>query len=143
MMLTRYAPTRHQIGNLPTGEIDNWLKREFPERNDLFVYRHLYTRNFVISIWVNRLKGVFDELIVLGPRPWFHAQEQVNDLRFMLRKPGHMRQALKEAISLDRAQDRADQDEAELERETFDRFVRDSHPGQGGGRHIGRTSIPV
>lgn len=77
-------PERHVI--LPSEPpFMGFLRDRYPERaEDLFLYRHRGTGNFVVAAWANRLRGVMVELLALE-NPGAFDKTHVAELDVLLR----------------------------------------------------------
>ena len=74
-------------------ELGRWLSEEFPDIPGLFVYYHRLTRNIVIARWVNKIKGIMEELMC-GPNAGAFAN-RVLELKEMLWQPYEPRELAK------------------------------------------------
>lgn len=74
--------SRHVV--IRAGTISGWLEREFPDR-DLFVYYHTAHDSFNICEWVNKDRGLCEELMVIDQSLGNFTRPMAEELRFLLR----------------------------------------------------------
>ena len=126
MLVLKVDRKRHYLPPQPVGEFGRHIAREFP-RDDLFIYFHTGTRNWVVARWANRARGEALELCLLGPTP-FGTQTVIDRLRTML-KADHTDASLMPALA---AADKADLEQHQMDdwvrKEANRKLVRDCHP---------------
>ncbi|HUT12454.1 MAG TPA: hypothetical protein VMY42_18290 [Thermoguttaceae bacterium] len=139
MMLLRIDKDRHWIPPQPVGEVGRWLRAEFPNHRDLFIYFHRRAGTWVVAMWMQRDVSA-KELYVLGPQPVL-TPTGAERLQRLVHQP-LMWNALRQQITAEeRASVTGDAEEALDRKEAMRRLVRDLHPGAGGGRKIGRAQV--
>ena len=118
----------------------DYLRREYPAHAaSLFCYRHSGSSNFVVAGWVNRDRGRFIDLLVVGRSPGEFSRAHAAEIRVKLRPtdkeildPDRLD---RELAAADRAEARQDQDNLEewgdLRRHIYRQYIHDGGPQWG------------
>lgn len=83
MPLLKFDPQRHELASIPFAD---HLQRRYPGEN-LFVYRHRLTEQYVIAKWTQPSARIMLELLVLGPSPAMATREMALEVGRRLRAP--------------------------------------------------------
>lgn len=138
MMFLRVRDDRHRRGLPDAGPLEDRLARDFP-RDDLFVYWHAWSHNWMISKWMNRTKRLASELVNLGRVPRFTSIPQYLELCRKVRSPLGIKE-MKDTLRAHEQHQKERQDDARREtKELQAKALRDFC----GVRENGRVMVAV